>query len=306
MAKRTIFVILLFFSLGILAYFSFKEWKNYFENKRRQQEFERQKIAWSILEEKIGQEVVSFPGETAIFIRNLSTGWQIAINQDRLFPSASLVKIPIMASCFYAVNEGNLKLDKTLRLKKTDRVSGSGVLKDMPLVEELTVESLIELMITESDNTATNMLIERLGFDYLNDCFKRLELKDTNISRRMMDFRQRKEGIENFTSAKDLVFLLEEIYFERLINKIFSQKCLEFLKELKIKDRIPARLPPETIVAHKTGLEKGICHDAGIVFTKGGDFLICVLTKHEDKNSKKAKEFIAQIAYLVYNYFQGF
>lgn len=306
MPKKVIFILLVIFSLGILVYFSFRGWRNYFEIKRRQQEFEKRKVAWSILEEKIKQEVASFPAETGIFIRNLSRGWQIAINQDKSFPSASLVKIPIMASFFYAADEGKVMLNETLELKAKHKASGSGSLKDSTLGTAFGIEKLIELMISESDNTATNMLIERLGFDYLNSCFKKLGLKDTNISRRMMDFKSRKEGIENYTTAKDQAFLLERIYNKTLINKDLSLRSLEYLKTQKIRDRIPAKLPPETPVAHKTGLEKGICHDAGIVYTNKGDFLICVLTKHEDKNSKKAKEFIAQISYLVYNYFQDF
>ena len=157
-------------------------------------------------------------------------------------------------------------------------------------------------MISESDNTATNMLIDRLGFACLNDNFKKIGLKDTNISRRMMDFRSRKAGKENFTTASDLAHILEKIYKKKLINKAYSQMCLDFLKKQKIKDRIPVKLPAGTLVAHKTGLEKGICHDAGIVFTPRGDFLICVLTRHKNKTAKSAKELIAQLAFLTYSY----
>lgn len=305
MKKKIISLCLIFF-FGFLAYFSFKGWSNYFEIKRKRLELERRKTSWKILENDIKKELNSFKGRAGIIVKDLSTGWEILINQDSLFRSGSLVKIPIMAVCFSAVNEDKLKLNETLTLKATHKVLGSGRLKDTPPGTELTIAELIELMIQDSDNTATNMLIERLGFGYLNDCFKKLSLKDTNISRRMMDFKSRKEGKENFTSASDLAYLLEEIYNERLIKKIYSQMCLEFLKGQKIRDRIPAKLPKYTVVAHKTGLERGICHDAGIVFGPKGDFLIVVLTRHTHKSAKLAKAFIREIASRTYNYYQYF
>jgi beta-lactamase class A len=119
----------------------------------------------------------------------------------------------------------------------------------------------------------------------------------------MMDFSDRKNGIENYTTARDISYILEKIYRGELINQKISKQCLELLQRQKMRDRIPARLPANTIVAHKTGLERGICHDAGIVFTPNGDFLICVLVKHKNKTARPAKKFIAQLAFLAYNYY---
>jgi len=291
--------------LGSLVFFSFKGWSNYFGFKSRSLELEKRKIAWKILDGQIREAAHGFTGEAGIFIEDLTSRWKIGINQDRLFPSASLVKIPIMAACFYAANEGKVKLNEVLIFKAQDKSLGSGRLKEAPSGTRLSINKLIGLMVSESDNTAANMLIERLGFDYLNSCFKRLGLKDTNICRGMMDFKSRKEGRENFTTVSDLVSLLERIYHGRLINKFYSGMCLEYLKKQKIRDRIPAKLPPDTEIAHKTGLERGLCHDVGIVFVPGGDFLICVLTKHHHKTAKLAKEFIAQIALKTYNYYQN-
>jgi beta-lactamase class A len=300
--KKKIFIILprtrwvqgllVVFLLGIIAYFSFQIWT-----------YQKRSVGWKFLAQKTTGAVANFPGETGLVIEDLKYGFKIEINPDKLFASASLVKLPIMASCFYAVEEGRIKLSQTQTLKTQHRVLGSGRLKDMPVGSKFTVENLIERMISESDNTATNMLIDLLGFDYLNACFQKLGLKHTNISRRMMDFRSRRIGQENFTNAQDLASLLEKIYQGKLINPYYSQKALAFLKQQQIRDRIPARLPSDTLVAHKTGLEKKVCHDCGIVFTGKGDFLVCVLTKHKNKTAKSAKEFIRQIALAVYSYY---
>lgn len=294
MTKKTIYIsiLLIIFLSGTVAYFSL----------RLEKILEKQKAAWETLEEEIRKELNAFNGEAGIVIRDLNTGWTIKINQDKILPSASLVKIPIMLAAFYAADEGRVRLEDTLTLKSIHKALGSGRLKDAPQGTQFSLRQLIELMILESDNTATNMLIDHLGLDYLNNCFKKLGLKNTNIVRKMMDFSQRQEGKDNFTTALDLANILEKIYKNKLINKTYSQMCLDFLKKQKIKDRIPANLPADTLVAHKTGLEKGICHDAGIVFTGQGDFLICVLTKHRNKTAKAAKEFIAQIAFLAYKY----
>ena len=122
-----------------------------------------------------------------------------------------------------------------------------------------------------------------------------------------MDFEERKEGVENYTTAEDMAYLLEGLYKNKILNKDYSLKCLELLKDQKINDRIPRKLPKGgAFVAHKTGLERHICHDVGIVYTSRGDFIICVLVKHEDRYAKSAKKLIAEIALLTYNYYGDF
>lgn len=301
MIKNKFFFILGVFLLSGLAVCSFfYVWRGYY----RRKQLEQRKIAWSILEQKIKTEADSFGQQAGVVIKDLSTGWKIVINEDKIFPSASMVKIPIMASLFFACAQEEVDLRQKLVLKESCKALGSGKLRNYASGSEFNLEDLIEIMIKESDNTAANMLIDYLGFDSLNNYFKKLGLNNTNIVRKMMDFKNRRYGVENFTSARDLSYLLEEIYNNKLINKIFSKKCLEILKKQKIRDRIPASLPFDTVVAHKTGLERGICHDAGIVFTPQGDFLVCVLTKHSYRVSKPAKRFISRIALDVYDYYQ--
>ncbi len=262
----------------------------------------RQKSAWFSLETNIRNSVLNFSGECGLIVEDLRSGWKIKINEEKLFPSASIVKIPIMAACFLAQAEGKITLEDKIILKNRLKVLGSGKLKELPEGTPVKIKDLIEMMIAESDNTAANMLIDLLGEDYLNTVFKRMGLNNTNIARRMMDFKSRRNGVENFINASDLSLLLEKIYQGKLLNKNVSQECLNILIKQKVRDRIPAKLPHSTIIAHKTGLERNVCHDAGIVFTDRGDFLVCALTRHKNKTSKAAKDFIADIALKAYNY----
>jgi len=121
----------------------------------------------------------------------------------------------------------------------------------------------------------------------------------------MMDFKARRVGAENFTTAGDMAHLLEALYCGRFINPDVSKKCLDLLASQKVNDRIPKRLPGGTLVAHKTGLETGICHDVGIVYTKNGNFLIVALTKHNDKAAGVSKVFIANLSFIIYSYFSN-
>ena len=158
-------------------------------------------------------------------------------------------------------------------------------------------------MITISDNTATNLLINFIGFDYINSSMKEFGLENSNLSRLMMDMRSRSKGIENYTTATDMARILKLIYKGRLINKDISKYSVQILKEQKSKNRIPAKLPKDTEIAHKTGLENGVCHDVGIVYTENGDFIISALTQHKNRTSVQSKKLIAEIAHLVYNYY---
>lgn len=260
--------------------------------------------SWDDLSSQIKEQCRQFNGEVSIIIKDLPTGRVIDFDSSRLYPAASLVKLPVMIGCFYANNEKKICLENRLELKKKYRIKGSGKLLRAPVSTEFSVDELISFMITESNNGATNMLIDCLGFDYLNYCFDKMGLRNTNISRYIMDFKSRSKGQENYTNAADMAFLLERIYSHKVINTYFSKKSLELLKKQRVNDRIPAHLPECIAVAHKTGLEKGVCHDVGIVFTPKGDFLICVLTQYRFAKAKRAKQLISKISYLTYIYYQ--
>lgn len=301
--KKTLFFTVIILCLSLSAYYSYKLYKEHKDAQERLLSLKKRKVAWDRLKRSLENEIRRFRGEAGIVIKDLQTGWEIGFNKDKLIPSASLVKIPIMLSYFHASGEGKINLKDTVELAWSEKTGGSGLLKNTASGSVFSVEGLLELMITHSDNTAANMLIELLGFDTLNSYFSKLGLKHTNLSRKMMDFDDRKRGIENYTTAEDMAYLLEGIYRRQFLNNNVSTKCLELLAKQKINDRIPKKLPDDALVAHKTGLEYGVCHDVGIVFTDKGNFLICVLTKHNNRYAQPAKRFISKIALTTYNYY---
>ena len=265
------------------------------------------------IEEKIKQDIERIAAEElgsggvdySVLVKGLNIdGLDFYIGKHKQFPAASLIKVPILAAALIAVGEGRIILSDTVIIEKKDITGGSGVLKAAKLPHTTTVEKLIELMVSASDNTASNKIIDMLGFDYMWEAFRKLNLNDTVLARKIMDMSMRSRGVENYTSSADIAIVFELIYSGSLVDENLSKKALSFLFKQKINDRIPMLLPKELKIAHKTGLERGVIHDAGIVFTENGDYLICVFVKNE-RSYKKGKKFIAQVSLLTYNLYNN-
>lgn len=254
---------------------------------------------WEELKRKIKYQIDHFPGVVGIYIKDINRGWTIEVQAEKLFPSASLVKIPIMVALFQAEEEGLISLEDTLALKKKFKTSGSGSLKFKRVGTRYTLRTLITKMITLSDNTATNMLTDLMGLSYYNSFFSQLGLKNTNFSRKIMDLNKRDHGIENYTTPKDMGLILEMIYNKKLKN---SEEMLEILKDQKINDRLPVSIPSYWPVGHKTGLMRECCHDVGIVFAPEGAYIVCVLTQ-DIRKIRRAKSFISEIGHLTALYY---
>ena len=261
---------------------------------------QQKELVFDELSQEILANVKRFPGEAGIYIKDLQTGVEFTYNESKPFPSASLVKIPLMAAVFQSIDDGNISLYSQVKLQRKNKSAGSGVLKRTRSGRIYSVEDLLELMITKSDNTATNMLTDQIGMDYANWVFRnKFGLQTTNFNRYIMDLGKRNSGIENYTSAKEMGEILEKIYRGTLINQECSSQMLAILMKQKINDRIPRFLPHDLVVAHKTGLMQDICHDAGIVYTPNGDFIVCVLTG-EIRSLRVAKRFIGNVAFKAY------
>ena len=302
--KKIIALILIICLLCSGSYIGLKFFSGLWKTQQRWILYQARKADWQRLEQLVKSEINRFKGEVGIVIKDLDTGLEFSYEKNKSFPSASLAKIPVMAACFVAAGQGKIKLDQDIVLKSSDKLGGSGVLKDLPAGAVFSVEKLVGLMIYDSDNTAANIITDLLGIDYLNSAFKSFGLQNTELSRKIADYRLRDKGIENYTTVEDMALLLEQIYRRKLGSKHVSDQCIGIMKLTHTNDRIPRYLPAEVMVAHKTGLENGVCHDAGIVFTCKGNFLICVLTKHSNPNSLRSKKFIGKVSLYTYRYFE--
>lgn len=257
---------------------------------------------WTAFSAMLTRMVMRQPGIVGIFLKDLRKGFEYDYNVDRLFPSASLIKLPVMVATFEAIKEGRISLGDTIRMHRRDKRGGSGELKFYRSGSRFTVSDLLNHMIMESDNTATHLLVSLLGFDYLNATFESLGLKDTRIHPEGLSLADGRVRHENYTSPREMAYLLEKIYHRELVSTEASAQMIEILKRAQYRDRLARYLPPEWQMAHKTGLLRRACHDCGVVYSPEGDFLVCVLTAR-NRNYRRAKRFIASVGRRTFNFY---
>lgn len=201
-------------------------------------------------------------------------------------PSVSVIKIFIMIEAYNQANKGIINLESTIILQENMKVGGSGILSSKPNGIAVTINELIYLTMTESDNTATNILIDILGMDNINTKIKALGCTNTELNREMMDTESISMGIDNYTSVYDLYLTLMQLYNNKCINEFYDNKIINIMKCAKSTTKIPNLLPDDVLVAHKTGELIGIKTDSGIIFTKYGDYILCILTQNGSNGSE--------------------
>lgn len=244
----------------------------------------------------------STPGRFGIAACHLSRGDTVLINEHEVFPSASVIKVPILVEIMCQRDEGRLSLDEVFTLRESEKVPGSGVLMDLHDGMQLTLRDLAVLMIIVSDNTATNMLIDRIGMDAVNERMRGLGLTSVTLARKMYDWEQQKLGNENLISAHEMMLLLRWIAEGRISSKSTSDEIIGIMARQQYRDKIPLLLPEDTRVANKTGSITGVTHDVGVVYTPDGPYVLCALAGDVDEAPRAART-IAEVSRALYDHF---
>ncbi len=259
---------------------------------------------WDRMVENIQKVSAAYNGDVGIFIKDLKTGRTFEYHTDHTFVSASLIKLPIMVATFEAIHEGKISLNTRLKYKKSYRRDGSGNLKWARAGAYYPLSYLIYQMVTKSDNTATAMIIDLLGYDYLNQKFEKMGLNATRIAPSGMSLASRlvDPAMDNYTTPREMAELLEKIYKHQLVSDGLSDLMIEIMKGANTRTRLAKNLPTDWQFARKTGLLRKNCHDVGIVFAPEGDYVLCVLTNNKTNNYKTAKGFISNVGKQAYDY----
>lgn len=211
------------------------------------------------------QEVADASGmEVHTAFVDLTTGDRAGIDADTAVVSASMIKLIIAETFLGQVDAGKQSLDATYVLKDDDLVGGTGVLQGRGAGAEVTYRELVQAMISESDNVATNVLIDALGMEAVNDEAESLGLTGTRLNRRMMDMDAVNAGVENFVTADDVATLLKMVYDKTFVNAQMSALMLEALEAQSDDVGILTGLPADVVFAHKTGSLSTVRHDGGI------------------------------------------
>ena len=240
-----------------------------------------------------------FPGTTAVHFVDIESNQHLDFNGERPFESASLMKLVVIAELYRLIQMGELGIDHPLTLEKKHIVGGSGDLKDLEPGITFPVRVLAEKMITQSDNTATQMLTDFLTKDSLNKSTKNLGLTGTTINRDIYDFAAIDQGRDNYITAQDAALLLEQLAKEELPG---SSEIHAILERQQRNDMIGAGLPKDVRVAHKTGELNGILHDTGIVYAPKGAYVLVMLSDGVTDQPKAVEVFarLSQDIFKIY------
>jgi beta-lactamase class A len=239
-------------------------------------------------------------GTVAVAAVHLRSGQRLEREARRSYPSASIIKVPILAALHAEAEAGRLSWQERVTLTEAAKVPGSGVLRELHDGLELTLEDLARLMIVVSDNTATNLLIDRIGTGPVNALMASLGFEVTRLGRRMYDFAARDRGLENRCAAGEITELLVRLERRELVSPAASEAMLAVMKRQAHTEKIPRLLPPGTVVANKTGSITGVSHDMGLIYAPGGPIALTVLTEGA-RNPVAAEETVARIARAVFD-----
>lgn len=237
-------------------------------------------------------------GRYSLAFKDLAQGDTLSINSEKMI-AASTVKIYIMIEAYYRINNGTLNENEIVVLEDSMKVGGSGILNAKPTGERITIKELINLMMVKSDNTAANILIDKLGMDSINERMRALGCINTELNRKMMDQDAIDSGVQNYTSVDDLTLTLTKLYNKQCVNDQYDSIMMDIMKNNETKSKVPNELPSNVEVANKSGEFQGIENDAAIVFTEKGAYILCVTTA--EGNSNAQVETISSISKHVYD-----
>ena len=193
--------------------------------------------------------------------------------------SASMIKVFIMATVMEKAKQGEIDIDEKLTVLESDKVGGAGILAGDSSGTELTLRELMELMIMHSDNTATNMIIDRIGCEEINDYMERNGYSDSFLGRKMMSHEALAGNGENYSSARDLGVFFTRLYNYECVSEKYDKIMIDFLIKQTDTDCFPAALSGKQI-AHKTGALDGLYDDGGIIYSDAGDAVLVIMTEN--------------------------
>jgi beta-lactamase class A len=266
-----------------------------------------------------------FGGRLGLMAKNLTTGEEIAFHAGERVPTASTIKLPILAALFDQVRSGKLSLDDRITYEASDRKPGSGILRALQPGLRLTLRDAATLMITLSDNAATNLVIDRLGatqtdrLAVVNAFVRECGLTETRLLNRVYSVETKQSTPEairfglGVTTPREMVLLLDRLYRRTLVDSASSEEMLRILEEQFYNDKIPRFLPETAVrtltVAHKTGGLNELRADVGLVLSDKADFAIAVyVEKHPDHGiaiDNQAELLCAYATRAVWNYYTG-
>ncbi len=255
------------------------------------------------LDQVVNAALAGQPGTFGIAVRNLSTGETWLLNGDQFFPSASLYKLAVMYEVFRQQNAHVLALDEVLTIQPSQMEEATDE-EPLAVGDQVSIQTALELMIAVSSNVAGHALADRVGWEQVNTSLAALGLNHTRLpvgawKAQMTDWR----SSESSTSPGDMLAFFQRLYDHQLVSPSASEQMLHLLLAQQVNDRIPANLPGEIAVAHKTGNLDGVVNDAGLVYGPRATFIVVFLSQDVAEGLATTTE--ARLARLLFDRFNA-
>jgi beta-lactamase class A len=269
----------------------------------------KQQVLWDHLKTAVNETEQRLDGVIGVAILDLTSGQQLLVHPDEIFPQASSIKIAVLAELYHQAEQSahgasaKATLQDRYVVRASDLVADSSVLGGLtPGVTALTNRDLATIMVAVSDNSATNVLIDRVGMRNVVKLTESLGLAHTQLRRKMMDLKAAAEGRENVSTPREMMQLLEQMYRGKVIAPPLLDDFFTVLATAK-SSWIPRDLPPDLKIANKPGELEGVRNDSGIVFLKDRPYVICVMTTYlaNERAGEDAITLISSVAYGVFD-----
>jgi beta-lactamase class A len=265
-------------------------------------------ILWQKLENTIQQVNRELDGTMGLGVMDLTDGRVSLLNANLVFAQASSIKVTILAELYHQEQQseqgisGKAKLTDLYTVDAHDIVDGSAIMAGLtPGVTRVTNRDLATFMVAVSDNSAANVLIDRLGMQNVNALLDSLGLHQTRLERKMMDVKAAQEGRENISTPSEMMTLFVDVYRNKVLNKTLTADFFKVLGTSKDSD-IPRYIPEDVVCANKPGELEGVRNDLGIVFVPNRPFVIVAMTAYL-KQERDGDDAIAKVAGAAYEYF---
>ena len=267
-------------------------------------------LLWKKLEARVEQIDAKFGGVMGVAILDLTDGRILLRNADRVFPTASSIKIAVLLELYRQDQQaregaqGKAKLNDIYTFDPKDLVEDSQIMAGLTVgVTRVTNRDLAQFVVAVSDNAATNVLIDRVGMQNVNATLRSLGLTKTMLRRKMIDIAAARRGDENVSTPEEMMRLLEMIYKGKALNRELTDQLIKQLKTLKKDSYLSYELPADVELADKPGSLDGVRNDVGIIFAQNRPFAIAVMTAY-DRDEKAAERTISEVALEAYHYFE--
>lgn len=264
---------------------------------------EKQQVLWMKLEKSILDVDRNLDGVMGVAIVDLTDGHKYQLHSNDVFPQASSIKICVLTELYRQAQQGKLKLTDLYTVNSADLVQDSDIMGGLtPGVTQITLRDLATMMVAVSDNSATNVLIDRVGMDNVNTFLSAQGLHETKLRRKMMDLKAASEGRENVSTPNEMTSLLQALYRGQILNKEMTDDFFKVLSTHK-DSWIPRDLPDDLKIANKPGALEGVRNDSGVIFVDKRPYILCVMTTylHRERDGEEAISKISLEAWRMFD-----